>query len=440
MNFGNGGGSFTGNFLNLQRASTTKFSINATGTVVIASSTAAAGAGSTLTVCAQTNCTLSSTSSQSVAFFASIDGTTSTNSIVARGTIAANSADFGEYVPVLGDKVDYEAGDLLSITSTTDLFAKSAEPYDAKLAGAVTQSAAFVGGLEGGIEDKVVMAVAGRIRIKVVGENGPIKAGDPITASSLAGYGMKATEEGRVVGIALESFEATSTDATGKILVLINPHWYVPKVTTASLQGGSAGTASALNTYTFDSSMTYSFENLKVQNLEIGSEDKPTGITTYDIATKKPYCVVVENGNMRVIPGKCYTGTEQAATTTETQITPRSSGGGTGTEIQNVSSATTSDVTTEPNVSSTDLVSDGSATTTGEIQLPAESTTTVTDATTATSTTTDSQTTTDTTITTITDTTTTTDTTPTEPTPVPAPETTTTEPQSTDQPPPAPTN
>ena len=305
MNFGNGIGNFTGNFLNLQRASTTKFAINSTGTVVIASSTAAAGASSTLTVCAQTNCTLSATSTGAVAWFASVDGTTSTNSIVARGTIAANSADFGEYVPVMGSTSDYEAGDLLSVSSSSVIFTKSDTPHDVRLAGAVTVSAAFVGGLENGTDGKVVMAVAGRIPVKVSGENGAIHPGDPIAASSLSGHGMKATRAGRALGIALETFEPLTPSSTSKILVLVNPHWYVPEVTIAALQGGTLGTGEALNTFTFDPTMTYSFENLKVQNLEIGSPERPNGITIYDTVTKEPYCIVVENGNMKSIPGKC---------------------------------------------------------------------------------------------------------------------------------------
>ena len=245
MNFGNSGGSFTGDFLTLRRASTTKFSINATGTVVIASSSAAAGASSTLTVCAQTNCTLSATSTGSVMFVGSVDGTTGTNSIVARGSITGNAADFGEYVPVDGDPDAYEAGDLLSISptpassttygSSTYAFIKSATPYDSRLAGAVTVSAAFIGGIEHGTMGKRVMAVAGRIPVKVTGENGAISAGDFIAGSSVGGYGMRADRAARVVGMALESFNGTSTTATGTVMTLINPHWYVPDVTTPML-------------------------------------------------------------------------------------------------------------------------------------------------------------------------------------------------------------
>ncbi|KKW46329.1 MAG: hypothetical protein UY96_C0006G0001, partial [Parcubacteria group bacterium GW2011_GWB1_56_8] len=308
MNFGNGIGSFTGNFMNLQRASTTKFAINATGTVVIASSSAAAGSSSTLTVCAQTNCVLSSTSSASVVWVASVDGTTSTNSIVALGSIVGNAADFGEYVPVVGSSTNYEAGDLLSITSSSALFAKSSGAYDANLTGAISGGAAFIGGLEGGSEEKVVLTLAGRILVKVNGEGGSVRPGDFITASGERGVGMRATRSGRAVGMALEGFEAASATSTGKILVLIQPQWYVPEISADTLQGGSSGTGPALNTYTFDPELIYSFENLKVQNLELGSSERPSGITIYDVSTKNPYCVIVENGVLKSVPGKCGEG------------------------------------------------------------------------------------------------------------------------------------
>ena len=394
MNFGNGGGSFTGNFLNLQRASTTKFNINASGTVVIASSSAAAGASSTLTVCALTNCVLpTATSTGSVIRVASVDGTTGTNSIVALGTIAGNAADFGEYVPIVGQKSDYEAGDVLSVASSTETFEKSAEPYDPKLAGAITVSAAFVGGLDGGIENKVVMALAGRIPVKVSGEGGPIAVGDPITSASLAGHGMKAESQGRVLGMALEAWNPTSTASTGKILILINPHWYVPKVSVESLQGSKKGTGSVLNTFTFDDSKVYHIENLTTQNLEIGSKDKPTGFTLYDTVTKSPYCITIENGNIRTSPGKCAGST---TLTTGGAPTGDVAGASTATDSGTVTTASppaeTSTDTTTSTTTPTSTTVEVSTSTTEESAPPAETTTTTTTATSDTTTTTSTDT------------------------------------------------
>jgi hypothetical protein len=51
------------------------------------------------------------------------------------------------------------------------------------------------------------LAVSGYFPVKVATENGSIKRGDPITSSSRAGYGMKATGACRIIGYALEDSE-----------------------------------------------------------------------------------------------------------------------------------------------------------------------------------------------------------------------------------------
>ena len=52
---------------------------------------------------------------------------------------------------------------------------------------------------------------------KVTLENGRIKRGDPITSSSKAGFGMKATNACKIIGYALED-----ADEEGKIQVFAN--------------------------------------------------------------------------------------------------------------------------------------------------------------------------------------------------------------------------
>lgn len=59
----------------------------------------------------------------------------------------------------------------------------------------------------------------GITNIKFNSENGPIKKGDLITSSSKPGEGMKATQSGMVVGIALE--DASGTSGLIKCRVLI---------------------------------------------------------------------------------------------------------------------------------------------------------------------------------------------------------------------------
>ena len=315
MDFGRAGGTFTGNFLHLVNNQSVKFAVNATGTVMIGTSTPF-GTSTMLVVCAATNCTLP-TATSTVAVFGSVDGTTTGNSISARGVITGSLADVGEYVPVVGVRGDYEPGDLLSVdVGTSTKFRKSDKPYDQTLSGVVTRASAFVAGGEiSDSESAIIMALAGRVPVKVTGENGAIKAGDLITGSSNAGFGMKAKFAGRMVGIALEDFVEETVDATGTIMMFVNPHWAAPLIvegtsTPDSLQGGDAGAGEVLNSYTFDEKFTVNIGTLRagkiyVKDLTIGSAEEPAGITFFDRITKEPYCLVIEDGAPKTYAGKC---------------------------------------------------------------------------------------------------------------------------------------
>ncbi len=57
----------------------------------------------------------------------------------------------------------------------------------------------------------VAVALEGRVPLKVTLENGVIKKGDYLTASSKPGYAMKATEPGQIIGRALEGFDGTQS-------------------------------------------------------------------------------------------------------------------------------------------------------------------------------------------------------------------------------------
>jgi hypothetical protein len=71
-----------------------------------------------------------------------------------------------------------------------------------------------------GANDKVQVATTGNAVAFVSDINGPILAGDQITASPIKGIGMRATDPGTVVGIAGDSF--TSAKATKTMQVKAN--------------------------------------------------------------------------------------------------------------------------------------------------------------------------------------------------------------------------
>ncbi len=147
----------------------------------------------------------------------------------AGGSIQSGMTDIGEYVKVDGLTSDYSAGDALVIARRGGTFTKSTRAYDTHVAGIVTTSAGYIGGVsDDGTPPKgnVVMALVGQVPAKVSLENGIIETGDLLTTSSSQGYLMKCpidtpehkiTCMGAVVGKALEPL----TSPQGKIMVLL---------------------------------------------------------------------------------------------------------------------------------------------------------------------------------------------------------------------------
>ncbi len=82
---------------------------------------------------------------------------------------------------------------------------------------------------------EAVIALAGRVPVKVSAENGPINPGDLLAASTIEpGVAVKAIGPGMVIGEALQAYSGddgadadTSSTATStpEILVFVNPHW-----------------------------------------------------------------------------------------------------------------------------------------------------------------------------------------------------------------------
>ncbi len=122
---------------------------------------------------------------------------------------------------------------------------KSRKPYEKGLAGIYSTSPGVLMGNEDsdgniGVElgnsntteiikklgsTHAAVALAGRVPVKVTLEGGTIRPGDLLTSSSTPGKAMKASKTGRVVCMAMESFDAS--DADGKVMCYVNPHQWV---------------------------------------------------------------------------------------------------------------------------------------------------------------------------------------------------------------------
>lgn len=150
-----------------------------------------------------------------------------------------------------------DIGELVAIGSQPDVVTKSMTSYQKNVIGVYSTSPGLlVGGqtiLGGGSnlgDNKIPVALSGRVPVKVSDENGPIQAGDYLTSSSTPGVAMKATKVGPVIGQALESFapfvsESGSSETEdhlvyiktkiGKIMAFINISYADPGNFLASL-------------------------------------------------------------------------------------------------------------------------------------------------------------------------------------------------------------
>lgn len=122
-------------------------------------------------------------------------------------TIKGTGADLAEIYASKDKSIG--PGDVVCLDSTLRAGVKKcSNPYDKDAFGIVTTLPSLVmGSVEDDDAEPVMIALAGRVPLKVSVENGNIKAGDLLTPSSTPGYAMKATKAGQVVGQAMIDYE-----------------------------------------------------------------------------------------------------------------------------------------------------------------------------------------------------------------------------------------
>jgi hypothetical protein len=155
----------------------------------------------------------------------------------------------------LAEKVDLaiddtvEAGDVLVVDiNAPDTYRRSSQSFEQAVAGVVSTNPNIVVG-NGRTNYTAIMAMVGRVPVKVSGENGAIHKGDLLVTASSTGYAMKynADRDERigmvgVIGVALESFDGER----GKVMALIRTGWaYNRNQTMAALEQSVQELASA---------------------------------------------------------------------------------------------------------------------------------------------------------------------------------------------------
>ncbi len=153
------------------------------------------------------------------------------------GSVYANSVvigtpgtpgDLAERVDIAPDD-NVEAGDVMVVDEKRlDTYRRSTAAYAQAVAGVISTNPTIVVG-NGKTDYNAVLAMVGRVPVKVSSENGAIKRGDLLVAATTTGHAMRydaSKDNGDsmvgVVGIALESF---TDSGTGKIMALIRTGW-----------------------------------------------------------------------------------------------------------------------------------------------------------------------------------------------------------------------
>ena len=138
-----------------------------------------------------------------------------------------SGADIAEAFDVTGDLKEYEAGDVLVISTDKDrAVEKSSQPYSTLVAGVYATKPGVLlteENIDVDLKNKIPMGVIGVIPTKVCLQGGAIKRGDLIVTSSIPGVAMKADPDkvkiGQVIGKALQDYNETGV---GKINILVS--------------------------------------------------------------------------------------------------------------------------------------------------------------------------------------------------------------------------
>jgi hypothetical protein len=140
-------------------------------------------------------------------------------------TLSPLAADCAEEFDLVNAEA-VEPGTVMSLCDDGAL-APSTEAYDTKVAGVISGAGEYRPGIvldrrKG--ENRVPIALVGKVFCKVDAQNAPIAVGDLLTSSSTPGYAMKATDPfktfGTVIGKALRPLES----GRGTIPILISLH------------------------------------------------------------------------------------------------------------------------------------------------------------------------------------------------------------------------
>jgi hypothetical protein len=143
------------------------------------------------------------------------------------GGTQTGGADVAEAFEVEGAIHEYEAGDVLSISTRSDRrVEKSREAYSAHVIGVYAVRPGVLlteRNIDDAMHDMVPLGVIGVIPTKVTAENGAIRRGDLLVTASTPGHAMRGTDRSRMLGAVIgKALQEFSGPGQGVIKVLVN--------------------------------------------------------------------------------------------------------------------------------------------------------------------------------------------------------------------------
>jgi len=136
------------------------------------------------------------------------------------------------FIPVMSLAVSYEyavtipmvnnqgnPGDIVSYKDGQ--YVLSSVPNDMAMYGVIVENPS-ISFEDRNLEQSKLVTSMGEVLINVSGKNGNIKEGDYVTSSDIPGVGVRAGEDGQVIGVAMESFEPANSEDIGQIYVLMD--------------------------------------------------------------------------------------------------------------------------------------------------------------------------------------------------------------------------
>ncbi len=165
-----------------------------------------------------------------------VDNSSSTNQYIstnADGWQAQTSYDLAERY---FSETKLEAGDLVMPSEDGMYGVARAVKTGTPVMGIVSTKPGFLLGRNA--TDTYPIALSGRVPTKVLGA---VRVGDLLAVSDTAGVAVKATENGYVIGIALESYDGAGV---GMVEVFVAPHWNGSFAATETVSAPSGGSTS----------------------------------------------------------------------------------------------------------------------------------------------------------------------------------------------------